>query len=138
MITETKYDFIFAGKGASAALVLIELERRGLLDSKNVLIVEPNKDSTNNKNFCFWTEENGELKKKLNPFIEHTWTKIQLNNGKEERLNPTSYNHIPNSIVIEKANDIIEEHRIQTSHEVVSETGTDNLGNFVITSGEKI
>ena len=110
MIAEKKYDYIFAGKGASAALVLIELEGRNLLNSKNILIVDPNQDSTNNKNFCFWTEDNGELKKKLKPFIEHNWSKIQLNNGKEEFLNPTSYNHIPNSIVIEKANEILEKH----------------------------
>ena len=110
MNTQPQYDFIFAGKGASAALVLIELEKRRLLDSKKILIVNPNKDSTNNKNFCFWTEENGEVKKELMPFIEHSWSKIQLNNGKEEALNPTSYNHIPNSILVEKANAIIEKY----------------------------
>lgn len=138
MNTEPQYDFIFAGKGASAALVLIELERRNLLDSKKILIVDPNKDSTNNKNFCFWTEENGELKRKLEPFIEHSWFKIQLNNGKEELLNPTSYNHIPNSIVIEKANAIIKKHSAQVLIETVTETGCDSLGNFATIRGERI
>lgn len=137
MNTELQYDFIFAGKGASAALVLIELERRNLLDSKKILIVEPNKDSTNNKNFCFWTEENGEVKKELMPFIEHSWSKIQLNNGKEEALNPISYNHIPNSILIEKANAIIEKYAAQVLFETVTETGTDSAGNFATISGEK-
>ena len=138
MNTEPQYDFIFAGKGASAALVLIELERRNLLDSKKILIVDPNKDSTNNKNFCFWTEENGDVKKRLLPLIEHNWSKIQLNNGKEELLNPTSYNHIPNSIVIEKANAIIEKHSAQVLIETVTETGTDSIGNFATAGGERI
>jgi lycopene beta-cyclase len=138
MIAEKKYDYIFAGKGASAALVLIELERRNLLNSKNILIVDPNQNSTNNKNFCFWTEDNGEFKKKLEPFIEHNWSKIQLNNGKEEYLKPTSYNHIPNSIVIEKANEIIEKYNAQVLIETVTETGTDNLGNFATIGGERI
>jgi lycopene beta-cyclase len=138
MIAEKKYDYIFAGKGASAALVLIELEGGNLLNSKNILIVDPNQDSTNNKNFCFWTEDNSELKKKLKPFIEHSWSKIQLNNGKEEILNPTSYNHIPNSIVIEKANEIIEKYNAQVLIETVTETGTDNLGNFATIGGERI
>jgi lycopene beta-cyclase len=133
-----QYDYIFAGKGASAALVLFELEKRNLLLSKNILVVEPNIDSTHNKNFCFWTEENGELKKKLHPFIEHSWSKIQLNNGKEELLNPTSYNHIPNSIVIEKANEILLKYNAQFLIETVNETGTDNLGNFATIGGEKI
>jgi lycopene beta-cyclase len=138
MNTETQYDFIFAGKGASTALVLFELERRNLLDSKKTLIIEPKKDSINNKNFCFWTEENGEFKKNLDPFIEHSWSKIQLNNGREENLNPTSYNHIPNSILIEKANEILEKHHAQILIETVTETGTDNLGNFATILGEKI
>jgi lycopene beta-cyclase len=138
MITEPQYDFIFAGKGASAALVLFELERRNLLDSKKILIVDLNKDSNDNKNFCFWTEENGQLKEKLEPYIEHTWHKIQLNNGKEEFLNPTSYNHIPNSIVIEKTNEILEKHFVQVLVETVTETGTDNIGNFATIRGERI
>ena len=138
MITEKQYDFIFAGKGASAALVLFELERRNRLDSKKILIVDPNKDSTNNKNFCFWTEENGDAKKRLLPLIEHSWSKIQLNNGKEELLNPTSYNHIPNSIVIEKANAIIEKHSAQVLIETVTETGCDSLGNFATIGGKRI
>ena len=138
MIAEKKYDYIFAGKGASAALVLIELDGRNLLNSKNILIVDPNQDSTNNKNFCFWTEDNGQLKKKLEPFIEHSWSKIQLNNGKEELLNPTSYNHIPNSIVIEKAKEILEKQSAHFLIETVTETGTDNLGNFATIGGERI
>jgi lycopene beta-cyclase len=108
------------------------------LNSKKILIVDPNKDSTSNKNFCFWTEENGELTEKLEPFIEHTWHKIQLNNGKEEFLNPTSYNHIPNSIVIEKANEILEKYFAQVLVETVTETGTDNIGNFATIKGERI
>jgi lycopene beta-cyclase len=137
MIAEQQYDYIFAGKGASAALVLFELERRNLLNSKNILIVDPNRNSTNNKNFCFWTEDHGELKNKLEPFIEHTWSKIQLNNGKEEYLKPTSYNHIPNSIIIEKANELISKYDIQTALAEVSETGTDAQGNFALIGGIK-
>ncbi len=137
MNAEPQYDFIFAGKGASAALVLIELERRNLLDSKKILIVDPNKDSTNNKNFCFWTEENGDVKKRLLPLIEHSWSKIQLNNGKEELLNPISYNHVPNSILIEKANAIIEKHSAQVLIETITETGTDRIGNFATIRGER-
>jgi hypothetical protein len=137
MNTEPHYDFIFAGNGASAGLVLIELERRKLLDSKKILIVDPNKDSTNDKNFCFWTDENGEVKKKLMPFIEHSWSKIKLNNGKEELLNPISYNHIPNSILIEKANALLEKYAAQILIETVTETGTDSTGNFATISGKK-
>ena len=138
MIAEEKYDYIFAGKGASASLVLIELEKRNLLKDKAILIADPEKDTANNKNFCFWTEENGELKKNLAPFIQHSWNRIQLNNGKQEHLHPTSYNHIPNSIVIEKANEIIEKYNAQVLIETVTETGTDNLGNFATIGGERI
>ena len=137
MIAEEQYDYIFAGKGASASLVLIELEKRNLLKDKTILIADPEKESANNKNFCFWTEEHGELKKNLAPFIQHSWNKIQLNNGKQEHLHPTAYNHIPNSIIIEKANELIQRHDIQNLRAEVTESGTDNLGNFATISGVK-
>ncbi len=132
MINQEHFDYIFAGKGASASLLLIELEKRNLLDSKNILFVDPNQASSNDKNFCFWTDENGELKKNLDSLIQHTWSKIELNNGAQEPLNPTTYNHIPNSILIEKANELILKYSIQTEHSNVSETGTDDHGNFVL------
>jgi lycopene beta-cyclase len=137
MIAEEQYDYIFAGKGASASLVLLELEKRNLLKNKTILIADPEKDSANNKNFCFWTEDNGELKKNLAPFIQHSWNKIQLNNRKQEHLHPTAYNHIPNSIVIEKANELIQRHDIQNLRAEVTESGTDNLGNFATIGGVK-
>jgi lycopene beta-cyclase len=137
MIAEEQYDYIFAGKGASASLVLIELEKRNLLKDKAILIADPEKESANNKNFCFWTEDNGELKKNLAPFIQHSWNKIQLNNRKQEHLHPTAYNHIPNSIVIEKAHELIQRHDIQNLRAEVTESGTDNLGNFATISGVK-
>jgi lycopene beta-cyclase len=137
MIAEEHYDYIFAGKGASASLVLIELNKRDLLHAKSILIVDPNEESSNNKNFCFWTEEQGELKKNLAPLIQHSWSKIELNNGTQEILNPTSYNHIPNSIIIEKANELIQNYSIQTQRAQVSETGTDAQGNFAIIGGSK-
>ena len=137
MIAKGYYDYIFAGKGASASLVLIELERQNLLHSKRIVIVEPNHESKSSKNFCFWTDENGEIKRNLAPLIQHSWCKIHLNNGKQEQLTPTSYNHIPNSIIIEKANEIIQKHNIQTVRAEVSETGTDDQGNFVLIEGDK-
>ncbi len=137
MIAKVHFDYIFAGKGASASLVLIELERRNLLHSKRIVIVDPNHESISAKNFCFWTDENGEIKRNLAPLIQHSWCKIHLNNGNQEQLSPTSYNHIPNSIIIEKANEIIQKHNIQTVRAEVSQTGTDDQGNFALIEGDK-
>ena len=137
MIAKVHFDYIFAGKGASASLVLIELERRNLLHSKRIVIVDPNHESISAKNFCFWTDENAEIKRNLAPLIQHSWCKIHLNNGNQEQLSPTSYNHIPNSIIIEKANEIIQKHNIQTVRAEVSQTGTDDQGNFALIEGDK-
>jgi len=137
MVAEEQYDYIFAGKGASASLVLLELEKRNLLKNKTILIADPEKDSANNKNFSFWTEEHGELKNNLAPFIQHSWNKIQLNNGKQEHLHPTAYNHIPNSILVEKAHELIQRHDILYLRTKVTETGSDNLGNFATIGGVK-
>lgn len=138
MTTEQKYDYIFAGKGASACLVLLELDNRNCLKDKKILVIESAKNSDRNKNFSFWTEDDSEIQKKLSPLIQNTWRRIELNNGKEEKLSPISYNHIPNSKLQDTVQEIIERTNIESLLATVSDVGTDSKGNYVAVDEKKI
>jgi len=46
-------DFLFVGRGASAALTVRALEQAGLLAGRRVLFVDPDPKSRNDKTFCF-------------------------------------------------------------------------------------
>jgi lycopene beta-cyclase len=53
------YDYIFCGFGLSALVVLEELFDAGLDDGKNILIIDPQSDSKNDKTWCFWEQGAG-------------------------------------------------------------------------------
>jgi lycopene beta-cyclase len=89
-----KYDFIFAGYGAAASLLLIELHRKKLLSKKKILIVDPEIKSKNDKTFCFWAKDEDLIVKNLKDLIKHSWTEVILENSEIKSLAPLKYNHI--------------------------------------------
>ena len=54
------YNYIFAGTGLSAFLVLHELEKAGILHDKKILLIDANTEKTNDRTWCFWEPKNGE------------------------------------------------------------------------------
>ena len=48
------YDYIFAGGGLAAMMVLLELQHAGMLDFKTVLIIDPDRRDTNDRTWCYW------------------------------------------------------------------------------------
>ena len=52
-----KYDYIFAGVGLAAVMVLLEMKRSDLFSGKRILLIEPGEKKTNDRTWCFW--ENG-------------------------------------------------------------------------------
>ena len=89
-----KYDYIFAGAGVSACLVLLELHRQNLLHQKNILLIDPTLHNTNDKTFCFWANEQDTILEILSPFISHSWSHIQISDTKVDNISPLTYNHI--------------------------------------------
>ena len=49
-----RVDYLFAGAGAAASLLLLSLERRGLLQEKRIAVLDPDDKKRDDKTFCFW------------------------------------------------------------------------------------
>ena len=47
----TKVDYLFAGAGASATLLLMNMEKQGLLKDKKILILDPDAKDDNDKTY---------------------------------------------------------------------------------------
>ena len=60
-----QYDFIFTGLGASTCVLLREMNKRDLLENKNILIIDPSRKNENDKTFCFWA-------KKTDAYLKYT------------------------------------------------------------------
>ena len=125
-------DYLFVGLGASNCLLILELEKRRLLDEKIIIILEPHQKNKKDKTYCFWsTSVNVE---KIIPldFIDKEWDEVILN-GKVQRLNPLKYYHVSSLTLYEKALKIIKNHdvkilkhaleQVQSSNQII----TDNI-----------
>ncbi len=88
------YDYIFCGTGASASLLLIEMQSAGLLEEASVLLIDREKKNQWDKTFCFWSHEDEPIRHSLGPIISHSWDTVKLHNKPETPLAPFRYNHV--------------------------------------------
>ena len=54
-----KFDYIITGSGASGLLLAYQLSQDSFFDSKQILILDREEKTTNDKTWCFWEKENG-------------------------------------------------------------------------------
>ena len=122
-------DYLFVGLGASNCLLILELNKRRLLDGKIIIVLEPHQKNKKDKTYCFWsTSDNVE---KIIPldFIDKEWDEVILN-GKVQSLNPLKYYHVSSLTLYEKALKIIKDHNVKIlKHELEQ----NQLSNQIIT-----
>ena len=78
-----RYDIGFLGMGAANGLLLLELERKNLLRSLSVLILEPDAKLKNDKTYCFWADAKHEIRTQLKDVMYHQWDTIDTVDGLE-------------------------------------------------------
>jgi len=96
----TRYDYIFVGTGASAALLLLQLEHRRLLADKKVLLIDRDIQSPAEKTFCFWAESQENIVTSIQPLLAHSWSILQLPDGRLQSLEPLEYYQLNSSSLL--------------------------------------
>ena len=107
---QKKYDYIFAGFGASSCILVHELSRKGLLENKSILAIDPSEKKVNDKTYCFWAEENDEITKDFAPLASHSWSKVAIDQHPAQRISPLTYYHINSLDLYNSAKKILEQH----------------------------
>lgn len=90
----TPPDYLFAGAGASAILVMMALERRGLLSNKRVLLIDPDPKTANDKTFCFWALPEEPVVAHCRNLIRREWSRMSVNGQTPESLVAERYYHV--------------------------------------------
>lgn len=138
-ITSTKeYDFIFAGYGAAASLVLLLLHRKNLLEKVSILIIDPEKKNKNDKTFCFWANKEDRIIKDLRNLIKYSWSSVSIENTNQISLDPLSYHHISS---IDLYNEVKELEKIYCWDRLiypVARISVDEIGAYVVANDEII
>lgn len=105
-------DYLFVGLGASNCLLILELEKMGLLDKKQITIIEPEQKNKKDKTYCFWATSDDVEKIIPKNFIDKEWDQVILN-GKTQNLDPLRYYHVSSLTLYEKALNVAKKYHAQ-------------------------
>ncbi len=134
---QTSYiDYLFAGAGASAILLLMSLDERGMLHGKNIIIIDPDNKLKNDKTYCFWENSEDLIVKRCKHLINHQWEKVSVNSNKPQLLHPMKYFYISSFDLYKELKRIIEKYNILRIHQPVLEFKKTEHGVAVITNDE--
>ncbi len=133
-----RYDYIFCGTGASASLLLLELERNNLLLHKRVLLIDPENKNRKDKTFCFWSTEDEPITQNLNPLISKSWDTIAHTPLEQLSLSPLSYNHVDSIDLYHKIQSLAEIHHWDKIVGYVTEFAKEAEETFVVVNSTRI
>jgi hypothetical protein len=111
------FDYTFLGLGCGNSLLLLEMERNGLLTDKTILIIEPTNKAVNDKTFCFWLKPHLIVEYGIVDLIEKEWSKVCVGNEQIQTLGIYKYYHIPSLSLYNKAKNTICNYNCVTIHE---------------------
>ena len=118
--TFEKLDYLFVGSGASATLLLLSLEKKGLLKDKKIVIIDPDEKLVNDKTFCFWSTPSEQQNLLCSHLISKEWNSFRKQNGAVDIEESLTYNLVKSSDLYAEQHRIIAQYGILRSYETVS------------------
>lgn len=112
-------DILFAGWGASACILLIEMANKNLLENKNIVIIDPDSKLENDKTFCFWTKYSERLYIDYASIISHEWSSIKINDAPLQSIDPLAYCHINSADLYALCRQLMDQHSIEHIQESI-------------------
>ena len=109
----TVYDFTFLGMGCGNSLLLLELERKGLIKDKKILVLEPDAKVSNDRTFCFWMKPETLEERDLRDMVRYEWTKVILANNPPQELKDSKYYHIQGIALYEKTRKLLQKYEVK-------------------------
>ena len=131
-------DYLFVGRGASAALTARALEGAGLLAGRRVLFVDPDPKSRNDKTFCFWAEDTEPVVADLVDLIGHSWEKARGGREPLVSIAPMRYHQINSLDLYEDLSRRMAANGWELRAEAVESVGADDQGAYAVCGSEKV
>lgn len=132
------YDYIFAGSGVSASLLLLELHYRKRLDGLRILLIDPINKNIHDKTYCFWAHDEEPIAQQLKLLIKHRWSNIELDHAVIKNLAPLRYNHISSQDLHAQIQQLRETYQWDSIHAPVESISRDKNGSYVVVNGTRI
>jgi lycopene beta-cyclase len=107
------FDFLFIGMGAANCLLLLKMHENGLLWHKKIAIIEPSDKVVNDRNFCFWSDEEEVSKLSLQDLVSSKWSQIKVADREYQSISPNYYYHIRGIHLYDKVKEILKSLAVQ-------------------------
>jgi lycopene beta-cyclase len=132
------YDYIFAGYGAAASLLILQLHNKNLLGKLNILIVDPERKNKNDKTFCFWANKDEDIVQDLKHLIKHSWSNVLIQNAGNTPLAPLTYHHISSIDLYDELLKLEKSYNWDRLISPVDKVSSDENGAYIVAKGEII
>lgn len=132
-LQEPLYDYAFIGMGCANSLILLELERAGLLSQKRILVYEPEQKNGNDRTFCFWLEPNILQDAGLDQLVSHSWSKVKCNEEAPQFLAGKRYYYLRAEALYAHTSALLAQHQVTFRKEAL-EGSPSGLAHFVFDS----
>jgi lycopene beta-cyclase len=126
MAPKEHVDFLFAGGGAAATILLMCMERHGLLADKSWVVIEPSSKTNNDKTFCFWGKPDELPAVSCAHLINKRWSGVLVNNTNSESLSPQFYHHVSSLDLYNELRRIVGSNNGRIIHTRVQKTMVEN------------
>jgi lycopene beta-cyclase len=129
-----RVDYLFAGAGAAASLLLLSLERRGLLQGKRVAVLDPDDKKRDDKTFCFWCNPDDPMAQNLQSLTRTRWSHVRVNRQPAQKLTPLAYWHISGLSLYNAARDLMQQRQIVREPAAVNKVSPSPEGGLVVST----
>lgn len=69
-----RYDYIITGSGCAGLSLLYRILQEPILKTKKILVIDKNKEKTNDRTWCYWEKEKGLFE----PIVTHHWNELEF------------------------------------------------------------
>ncbi len=119
--------------GCANSLILVELDRAGLLSQKRILVYEPEEKKGNDRTFCFWLEPNVLKDAGLDQLVSHSWSKVKCNEEALQLLATKRYYYLRAEALYAHASQLLAQYEVSFHRELLQDY-PDSLAHFVFDS----
>jgi lycopene beta-cyclase len=112
------FDYAFLGMGCANSLLVMALHKRGLLNSAQILVLEPAQKVRNDRTFCFWLSPEELKQVGLEKLISHSWDRVSCNGQPAQALNDKKYYYLRAEVLFEHVQNLLMEVGATWRHEV--------------------
>lgn len=118
---QSTIQYAFIGAGAATTLLMLQMELEGLLNGKQIIILDPDGKTQNDRTFCYWCSLESQVDLSVKSIIKHQWSNIKINQYNNHELGNLTYRHIQGIDLYNELRKLIEKYSIRRVYENVND-----------------